>query len=84
MKDRLISLAPIPATSYPLSAWERVPEGVDFAELWKICGSTVEKHIDVLPQWKVYCALYFEGLVHGSQIEQQRTAKKRLVTERRD
>ena len=76
MKDRHVSVCPHPVTQYPNSAWSLVPSDVDFAQLWQVCGSTVEKHIDRLPMWKVYCALYFEGLVHGSEIERERLTKK--------
>jgi hypothetical protein len=68
-------LGPVATSQYPTSAWSSVPKEVDFCEIWKVCGSTVEKHIDKHPQWKVYCVLYFEGLMHGAELTQKRLAK---------
>jgi len=76
LRDRPLMMGPVPVSQYPNSAWSRIPGDVKFNELWKVCGSTVEKHVDRLPQWQVYCAVYFEGLVHGSEIERERLTKK--------
>lgn len=58
--------------AYPLSAWSRLPAGVNLDDLWKIVGPQVDRHINNLPLWKVCALVYFEGLAHGQAAEQRR------------
>jgi len=63
MAKRGVHIGPGLVEQYPLSAWSK--SEVDMIALWQIVGPTVEKHIGRLPIWQVFCACYFEGLVHG-------------------
>lgn len=60
---------------YPRKAWSRIPQEVRMEDIWQLCGPQVEKHIDALPLWKVFCVVYFEGLMHGAGAERERQAK---------
>lgn len=51
---------------YPPKAWSRIPADVKMEDLWQLCGPQVEKHLDRLPLWKVFCAVYYEGVMHGA------------------
>ena len=54
--------------AYPDGAWEPAPEGTNVNEIWKLCGPTVERHTSMnFPLWKIFCAVYYEGLMHGMQ-----------------
>lgn len=63
-KDRRVSFGPGPVSSYPYSAWSRLPRGVS-ESLWQLVGPTVQRNIDQ-PLWAQFCAVYFEGLNHGA------------------
>lgn len=51
--------------SYPLSTWSRIPASVSMEDLWELVGPQVDRHMNMLPLWKVFCVVYFEGLAHG-------------------
>jgi hypothetical protein len=76
MKDCLASIGPCAITQYPRKAWSRWPTGTDATEIWKICGSTVELHMKNLPLWMVFCAVYYEGLIHGSDLQKEMDQSK--------
>ena len=65
MTERIPSIGPGVATAYPVSAWSPLPD-VDMREVWQIVGGSVDKHMERLPLWKVFCAIYLEGLSHGA------------------
>lgn len=73
MSNRLVSLGPVAPEIYPIGAWSRWPKGINAEDVWRMCGPTVEQHIDKLPLWKVFCAVYFEGLAHGAGCVNART-----------
>lgn len=50
---------------YPVDAWKRIPREASMDALWSIVGPQVDKHMRNLPLWKVFCAVYYEGLAHG-------------------
>jgi hypothetical protein len=52
---------------YPTSAWSRWPHDLKMDDVWRLCGPNVTRHLDRLPLWKVFCCVYYEGLVHGTQ-----------------
>lgn len=56
-----------PVTSYPYKSWEKIPEGISLEDVWQLVGPQVDRHMKDMPLWKVFCAVYFEGLAHGSQ-----------------
>ncbi len=70
MTDKTLKLQPVRigahVESYPVSAWSRLPAGVNLEDLWQIVGPQVDRHINTLPLWKVFALVYFEGLAHGS------------------
>lgn len=59
--------------SYPVSAWTRIPKDVSLDDLWQIIGPQVDKHLNTLPLWKVFCVVYFEGLIHGAAVADSRS-----------
>jgi hypothetical protein len=69
-----------PIDPYPVAAWSKSKAfgNIDWEMLWRICGSTVEKHIQIMPMWKVFVAVYFEGLMHGAGVQKDLT--KRAAT----
>ena len=68
MTDRMVPVGPCVVQTYPPKAWTQWPEGLNAREVWKICGPTVEQHLDRIPLWQVFCVLYIEGLQHGSEL----------------
>lgn len=67
MSKKLCGIGPVAITSYPLSAWERLPKSINLYDVWKLCGPTVEKNMDSNTLWKVFCIVYLEGMAHGVQ-----------------
>ncbi len=68
-KSYVARMGPVPIEPYPVSAWTRWPEGVKSENVWKLCGPCVEKHIDRLPLWQVFCAVWFEAFALGMEAE---------------
>jgi hypothetical protein len=60
---RLAQLGPCVIGRYPDTAWSKA--SVDLEEVWKLIGPTAEKMLKNRPLWQVFCACYYEGLVHG-------------------
>lgn len=51
---------------YPDSAWQRMPAGVNIDHIWQLVGPQVAMHMRKdFPLWKVFCAVYYEGIVHA-------------------
>ena len=72
MSRRLVDLGGGVIENYPRSAWSRIPAGVSMHDLWALVGPQVDRHMSMLPLWKVFCVVYFEGLAHGQAAEQRR------------
>jgi hypothetical protein len=72
--NRLAQLGPCVISQYPLSAWSKAD--VNLEEIWKIVGPTAEKHLKNMELWKVFCACYFEDLVHGYEAAHGRLGEK--------
>ena len=69
MKDQMVKIGPCAVTQLPVKCWSNWPTGIKSTEVWKIIGPHVEKNLDRMPLWKVFCSIYIEGLEHGSSIE---------------
>jgi hypothetical protein len=69
-KGHRVSIGPGAVAIYPVSAFTRVPNEA-LKDIWQVIGSTVEKNIN-RPLWMQYCAIYWEGLNHGSAAAQER------------
>ena len=71
----------LPVQAYPHKAWDRIPKGVKLEDLWQLCGPQVDKHMQSLPLWKVFCLVYFEGIAHGAGAERARADRESQETE---
>lgn len=68
MADHLVSIGGITVGRYPDSTWQPMPTEVKLNDVWRLCGPTVQRHTSrELPLWKIFCAVYYEGIVHGMQ-----------------
>lgn len=68
--DHLVNAGPVVVPVYPYSAWKPIPAEIDLHEVWKLCGPTVDRLMRQQPLWKVFAAVYLEGLSHGSGAQQ--------------
>jgi hypothetical protein len=49
----------------------------DWERLWGIIGANVEGNMERgIPLWKQFCAVYLEGLDHGSAIQNEINARE--------
>lgn len=48
-----------------------LPSDIDMDRVWQLIGPQVDMHIRGLPLWRVFCAVYLEGLTHGAQAREQ-------------
>lgn len=66
--EQRVTFGPLPSLPwYDWKAWTRWGSDVKTEDIWRLCGPTVIKHMGTLPLWKVFCVVYYEGLVHGHQ-----------------
>ncbi len=57
----------LPVPTYSGRDFSQIPAGIRMEDVWQIVGPNVDMHIRALPLWKVFCAVYLEGLAHGAQ-----------------
>jgi hypothetical protein len=69
-KTTTVNIGPCPVPLTPTYVWDSWPKGTDYEAFWRIVGPTVEKHSQRYPMWKVFVAVYLEGLAHGFQVGQ--------------
>lgn len=59
---------------YPAKAWTQIPRDVSMEDLWSLVGPQVDMHMNKLPLWKVFCVVYFEGLMHGAAAMKEKSS----------
>ena len=67
-KNHNVSVGPLPVPIYPIQAFSPTPPGVKSEEVWRLIGPCVEYNIRKVPLWKVFVAVYIEGLQHGAAL----------------
>lgn len=69
MSKSMVVMGPRTVPVYPVTAWTRYRIKAD--DVWQLVGPCVEKHGNH-PLWKQFCAVYVEGLLHGSSLEKEK------------
>ena len=66
-------MGPTPAPIVPLTGFSRVRLSKDQQDaIWDIIAPTIHRSMNRLPLWKVFTAVYLEGLNHGAGVERER------------
>lgn len=66
MTDSMVNIGPCVVPTYSLRSFSRFPRDIEMYAVWKLVGPTVQKNIGH-PLWLQFCAVYLEGLNHGSE-----------------
>lgn len=62
----MVRLGPCVVPTYPMSAFSRFPPDINFTDVWRLVGPTVQRNMNA-PLWVQFCSVYLEGLNHGSE-----------------
>lgn len=66
MSDMMVRIGPCQVLTYPIRAFTRFPADIDFTDVWRLVGPTVQRNMNA-PLWAQFCAVYLEGLNHGAE-----------------
>jgi hypothetical protein len=66
MKEHMAQFGPCVLPNYPYSTFSRFPPEIDFKDVWRVVGPTVQRNINHAPLWVQFCTVYLEGLNHGA------------------
>ncbi len=72
----MVSIGPCVVPVYPFKAFSRFPPDIDFYDVWRVVGPTVQRNIGA-PLWMQFCAVYLEGLNHAAGLMEERNAELR-------
>lgn len=69
----MVRIGPCVVPNYSVKAFSHFPSNIDFMDVWRLVGPTVERNINA-PLWMQFCAIYLEGLNHAAGIMESRNA----------
>jgi hypothetical protein len=61
----MVRLGPCVVPTYSVKAFSRFPPEIDFMDVWRLVGPTVQRNIGA-PLWMQFCAVYLEGMNHAA------------------